>query len=124
MLRRRSGNGIWKGLYEYLLVENPEEETPESWGNEILDCLLEGNKRAGRQGEGGLEHRRGGVRHILTHRTIVADYYVLHLPPGAELPLKQMEAAGYFMVEETELKRYAFPSLFRKFDSPAKPSDS
>ena len=78
-IRRRGPGDIWQGLYEPLTSLLP-----------------------------GLEAKllRSGVRHQLTHRTLVADFYLAetNLPPA--LP------EGYFWIQEAELDRYAKPRLF------------
>ena len=81
-IRRRGPGDIWQGLYE------PLNERP---------C------HSGRSEESILAT---GVKHQLTHRTLLADFYLWEPAQSPELP------EGYFWIKETELDRYAKPRLF------------
>ena len=78
-IRRRGTGDIWAGLYEPLVVDQQLNEA----------ILL-----------------RSGVRHQLTHRTLVVDFYLWEPVEEPALP------EGYRWVEETVLDRYAKPRLF------------
>ena len=75
-IRRRGPGDIWQGLYEPL-VQDPAGQ------------LL-----------------KAGVKHQLTHRLLIADFYLWEPEEKPALP------EGYFWVKETELDRYAKPRLF------------
>ena len=49
---------------------------------------------------------RTAVKHQLTHRTLIEDFYLWEPETRPELP------EGYFWIKETELDRYAKPRLF------------
>ena len=78
-IRRRGTGDIWAGLYEPL----------------VDDQRLTGATLL-----------RSGVRHQLTHRTLVVDFYLWE--PAEEPALPE----GYRWIEEAELDRYAKPRLF------------
>ncbi|MBR5724359.1 MAG: NUDIX domain-containing protein, partial [Bacteroidales bacterium] len=78
-IRRRGTGDIWAGLYEPLVDDQRLTEA----------TLL-----------------RSGVRHQLTHRTLVVDFYLWEPVEEPALP------EGYRWVEETVLDRYAKPRLF------------
>ncbi len=78
-IRRRGPGDIWQGLWEPL-TELPAGSSP---------LLL-----------------RSRVRHQLTHRTLIADFYLLETELPPELP------EGYRWVPESELDRYGKPRLF------------
>ena len=82
-IRRRGAGDIWQGLWEPLLVENGP-----------LPQL-----------DGELTVRRQGVRHVLTHRVLMADFYVANLNSRPTLP------DDYIWIDEKELDRYALPRL-------------
>ena len=97
-IRKRGPGDIWQGLWEPLChSEHPvchseppvchSERSEESLSNEMT--LL-----------------KKGVRHQLTHRLLIADFYLWEPVQKPELP------AGYIWVKETELDRYAKPRLF------------
>ena len=77
-IRRRPAGDIWQGLYEpYLATEPPASAV-----------LL-----------------RRGQKHVLTHRILYADFYLLDTPVRPQLP------SEYFWIPEAELDNYAVPRL-------------
>lgn len=85
-LRRRPAGDIWQGLWEPLLVENAS--MPD------LGCPL--------------TLLASGVKHVLTHRIIMADFYLAEPASRPELP------AGYQWVNEQEVTDYALPRLIER----------
>ena len=51
---------------------------------------------------------KSGVKHQLTHRTLIVDFYLWKPTEEPALP------EGYFWIEEAELDRYAKPRLFER----------
>lgn len=85
-IRRRPAGDIWQGLYEPLLVENaPMPQLP-----------------------GQMTLLRQGVKHVLTHRVLLADFWLLEADERPSLP------PGYQWVAEADLDRYAVPRLVEK----------
>ena len=84
-IRKRAEGDIWQGLWE--LVASPP--IPLS------------------QEEGVTEVRRN-VRHILTHRILLADFYL------AEPAQKPVLPADYIWIDEQDLNDYALPRLVEK----------
>lgn len=84
-IRRRGPGDIWQGLYEPLVQETP--------GSTVMPGLT-----------GHLI--KSGVKHQLTHRLLIADFYLWEPEERPELP------EGYFWITETELDQYAKPRLF------------
>ena len=78
-IRRRGAGDIWQGLWEPLTELLPGVEAK----------LL-----------------RQGVRHQLTHRTLIADFYLAETQQTPALP------DGYVWIQEAELDNYAKPRLF------------
>ncbi|MBQ8463985.1 MAG: A/G-specific adenine glycosylase [Prevotella sp.] len=77
-IHRRGEGDIWQGLYEPLLTdEAPPDAIP----------------------------LRQRVKHVLTHRILLADFYLWEPAERPQLP------EGYFWIEETELDDYAKPRL-------------
>ena len=85
-IRQRGAGDIWQGLWEPL-VGDPS--SPAASQDETAPVLL-----------------RKGVRHQLTHRTLVVDFYLWEPPERPALP------EGYRWIPETELDAYAKPRLF------------
>ena len=82
-IRRRPAGDIWQGLWEPLLIE--DKDIP--------------------QFDGRLTLLKQGVKHVLTHRVIYADFYLLETQHKPQLP------DGYIWIEESKLNKYAIPRL-------------
>ena len=82
-LHRRGPGDIWQGLWEPLLIEDG--------GLPQLD--------------GRLMLLRQGVRHVLTHRVLLADLYLLETERCPALP------PGYVWIAEQDIDRYGVPRL-------------
>ncbi len=99
-IRRRGAGDIWQGLWEPLCVDGTDAPDP-SWK------LLQ-----------------KGVKHQLTHRTLLADFYLWEPSERPAVP------EGYVWIAEAELDRYAKPRLFERLleslptVSPALPGES
>ncbi len=85
-LRRRPAGDIWQGLWEPLLIEGAPLPN--------LGCPLTL-----------VAH---GVKHVLTHRVLLADFYL------AEPAQRPMLPAEYDWVEEHDLESHALPRLVEK----------
>lgn len=85
-LRRRPAGDIWQGLWEPLLVEN--EPLPD------LGCPL--------------TLLASGVKHVLTHRIIMADFYLAEPEARPELPDE------YQWINEQDIADYALPRLIER----------
>ncbi len=101
-IRRRGSGDIWQGLYEPLVCDQRLPRDP----------LGRSAPTACDQSYSGLDtesHPRllkSGVRHQLTHRTLIVDFYLWEPEQEPALPEE------YFWIEEAELDRYAKPRLF------------
>ena len=119
-IRKRTGNDIWKNLYEPVLIETDEDLSgrDDELFRKLQDvfgiCEGENKKR-----EGELEKREGiffrplrlGVRHVLSHRVIHANFYELHLPD------ESATLEGYQKVTEEDLHKFAVSNLVYQFFS-------
>ena len=85
-LRRRPAGDIWQGLWEPLFVE--DAPLPD------LGCPL--------------TLLASGVKHVLTHRVLLADFYLAEPQALPTLP------EGYIWVEESALPDYALPRLVER----------
>ena len=94
-IRRRGPGDIWQGLYEPVVVERESSS------------MRAGVAMAGGQAEPRLIKK--GVKHQLTHRTLIVDFYVWEASARPSLP------DGYIWIPETALDTYAKPRLFELF---------
>ena len=85
-VRRRPAGDIWQGLWEPLLIE--DAPMPD------LGCPLTL-----------LAH---DVKHVLTHRVLMADFYLAEPPSRPKLP------DGYIWIKEQDLGDYALPRLIER----------
>ncbi len=85
-LRRRPAGDIWQGLWEPLLVE--DAPPPD------LGCPL--------------TLLASGVKHVLTHRILLADFYL------AEPAVRPVLPPDYVWIKEREIGNYALPRLVEK----------
>lgn len=86
-IHRRPAGDIWQGLWEPLLVEE-DSALP------LLGCPLQLLKQ--------------GVKHVLTHRIILADFYLAEPAERPSLP------DDYRWIDENDIDRYALPRLVEK----------
>ncbi len=83
-LHQRGAGDIWQGLWEPPHVEG-EEPLPDF----CKDARV----------------LKRNVRHVLTHRILLTDFYLLETDSHPALP------AGFIWVDETDIDRYALPRL-------------
>ena len=96
-IRRRGAGDIWQGLYEPLVS-----------GSSLPPCHSERSKASP-------VLLKSGVKHQLTHRTLLADFYLWEPSRRPALP------EGYIWIKETELDRFGKPRLFEMLLEAVKP---
>jgi A/G-specific adenine glycosylase len=80
-IHRRGPGDIWQGLWEPVLAENDSAIPPTA---QLL---------------------RKNVKHVLTHRVLYADFYLLETNEKPEIP------SSYIWIPEAEINNYALPRL-------------
>ena len=83
-IHRRGPGDIWQGLWEPWLVDSPADVP---WAA-VLQCQ--------------------NVKHVLTHRILLADFYLWETAERPVLP------SDYIWIKETELDDYAKPRLVER----------
>ncbi|MFT7592240.1 MAG: A/G-specific adenine glycosylase, partial [bacterium] len=71
IIQRRSGKGIWEGLFEFPLIESSEKVSKQG-----LEPLIQ--KHFGIRPTHVLQG--DSIKHLLTHQTIYADFWVVPVP--------------------------------------------
>lgn len=100
-LRKRSGNDIWKNLYDFPCIESDSPTTVEDLtSSEGFRQLLEGNDFT-------ITKVSPIYTHKLTHRTIIAKFIEIKL----EEKLLQIETKGVILTPESDLGNYPIPRL-------------
>ena len=103
-IHRRGPGDIWQGLWEPLLIEdealNIEDEATniEDWLREnLLSSVVN------------LQLIAKGVKHVLTHRILLSDFYLLETDQKPQLP------DDYLWIPESDIDNYALPRLIDRF---------
>ncbi len=96
-IRRRAEGDIWQGLWEPFNASLHEETAPAGIGeiSELLHLLSPSSLRL----------LAKGVRHVLTHRILLADFYLLETDCRPPLP------DGYVWIREGDIARYGISRL-------------
>lgn len=111
-IRRRGPGDIWQGLYEPVVVEKDKDAlragvamAEEKWffGPRPEKYFSSAGGPAGTEK---IILIKKGVKHQLTHRTLIVDFYLLEASARPSLP------DGYIWIPETALDTYAKPRLF------------
>lgn len=106
-IHRRGEGDIWQGLYEPLIIEPAQQDEPvqqdepaqlaalnaqlAAFSSQTIVCRTQLVKKR--------------VRHVLTHRVLLADFYLVETDTRPSLP------DGYFWIAEPDLDQYALPRL-------------
>ena len=103
-LHRRMANDIWKGLYEYPLLEFEASPTE----TDILQRQFFSNIPSG----GVLKQQCANYRHVLTHQVIIANLYTLTFDKEVIPP------EGIISVTRADIDTYALPQILHKMERP------
>ena len=101
-LRKRLGEDIWKGLYEFPLIESETEPDPDQivqttdWKNLFVKTSIHINKVYPQ------------VKHQLTHQLIKAMFIEIEIDPAGQIP-------GLIRIPEQEIGSYPVPRLIDRF---------
>lgn len=96
-IHRRGEGDIWQGLWE------PYHAMPQ--GDESAVTLAEIQQRLRLPSSAHLLLLAKKVKHVLTHRILLADFYLLEMDARPELP------EDYIWIEEDAMEQYGVPRL-------------
>jgi A/G-specific adenine glycosylase len=105
LIGKRTGKDIWKNLYQFPVVET--EKLIASW--EELKSM-QGYNDILKPGDEILENHSIPFKHILTHQTIIAQFWEIRLKSVSFVELK-----GYKFIESKKLGNFAFPKLIDRY---------
>ena len=100
-LHRRPAGDIWQGLYEPLSIEENNGQwsmVNGQWPMVNGQCSMFNGQRL----------LKKNVRHVLTHRVLLADFWLWETDERPPLP------EGYFWVDEGDIGNYGVPRLVEK----------
>ena len=103
-IRKREKKDIWQGLYEFPLIE-----TAKATNSIELFNTKEWKSLTGK-GEVNILYHSPVIKHLLSHQTIYATFYVLDITNASAAKLKN----NYIKLAVKQLERYAFPQLIVK----------
>ena len=101
-IHKRTDKDIWQNLYELPLIESDHQLNFSELLQAINPFLAPGETPQ-------ISLIKQGVKHVLTHRIIMADFYEVILPPDTR------SFFIYYKVEADSLTNYAFPRLITLF---------
>ncbi|NDV60282.1 A/G-specific adenine glycosylase [Bacteroides sp. 519] len=102
-IKKRTGNDIWKNLFEFPLIETPEQISEEELYSSPEFQSLVGSDHLS------VKLLLGNVKHVLSHRIIFANFYQVDLPDGKTL------SNDYIRIKQEELEGYAISRLTQIF---------
>ena len=103
-INKRTGNDIWKNLFELPLIETASSVTEE----ELL-ALPEFIKLFDKEEVPVVRSICRNVKHVLSHRVLYANFY------DVVLPEKTKSFSSYLKIKTNELEQYAVPKLIHAF---------
>ncbi|MEO5644919.1 MAG: A/G-specific adenine glycosylase [Bacteroidia bacterium] len=104
-LKQRSGNDIWKGLFDFPLIETdtPVNEKQlmrnKEWGALFKDSSAAAYK---------IQNYSEEIKHILSHQRLHVRFVEIHLE-------KKMNVKEWLSVKEEELKKFAVPVVIANY---------
>ena len=103
-INKRTGNDIWKNLFELPLIETASSVTEE----ELL-ALPEFIKLFDKEEVPVVRSICRNVKHVLSHQVLYANFYEVVLPE------KTKSFSSYLKIKTNELEQYAVPKLIHAF---------
>src|SRR5574344_1401264 len=117
-IHRRTSGDIWQGLWEPLLYEeqskeedvqasekkSPTEHHASSGRQSPTEHPISGEER-NMLNNPALQLLRKNVKHVLTHRILLADFYLLEVTEKPTLP------PDFIWIPEADIDKYALPRL-------------
>ena len=103
-INKRTGNDIWKNLFELPLIETASSVTEE----ELL-ALPEFIKLFDKEEVPVVRSICRNVKHVLSHRVLYANFYEVVLPE------KTKSFSSYLKIKTNELEQYAVPKLIHAY---------
>ena len=100
LMHKRQDKDIWRGLCEPYLIERTHAGE-NGLDNDFIQTLV-------RSAHAKLQPLRSGVKHVLTHRIIHADFHLLHVESLEAIP------DGYELIPVKAFSQLALPVLVRQ----------
>ena len=115
-ISKREKEDIWKGLYEFPLIET---EKPLGGMKELLENRCWKEWMGEEEVLVNIRQVRKGVKHILSHQVLFTDFYEVVLFPESKA------FSGFLKIRAVDLEKYAVPRLIQSLvDSLEKDGDA
>ncbi len=103
ILQQRMGSGIWKGLYEFPLIEGEENDTDAIVSNAVFQEMVNGSEYEI------TPYKKEAIVHKLSHQHLHTRFYIVKVdvPPKIISPQK--------IIDFTEAHNYPVPILLGNF---------
>ena len=103
-IHKRTGNDIWKNLFEFPLIETPDEVNEERFYvlPQFRELFAEGEEPV-------IRLVLKNVKHVLSHRVIHANFYEVLLSENTR------SFEGFIKVHRDDLEQYAISRLIQMF---------
>lgn len=108
LIYKRQESDIWKGLYEFLLIESETELLPEAFIKHKTFI-----KHADKSSKMVLISKV--FKHVLSHQHLYARFYVVQSRAGLISQKKNNTNSKAVLIQISEIKHYAFSRLTLKF---------
>lgn len=103
-MRKRSTDNIWKGLYEFYLVERPTSTYPEEAKDFFIQQLVSGNTTY---------ETHSAKKHVLSHQDIFSHYLVVDINAAQKKQVVAETNCTFYSLEE--IQKLPKPILIDKF---------
>lgn len=103
VMRKREGQDIWKGLYDFASMENIEAAEESTLFNFVEETF----PNAGIESIGAAPEKK--YTHLLSHRRIEARFWRVQVSGTLE------DAGAYRVIQKEDIDKYAVPRLIHRF---------
>ncbi len=105
LIRKRKGNGIWEGLFEFPLITSENSIDQQHIKNHSFFKEITGNTDFQLY-----QYNQQAKKHLLTHRKLLAYFWIIEID---QIP-KEIKKY-YHITDKDEISQFAFPVLLSKF---------
>ncbi len=103
ILQQRKGNGIWKGLYEFPLIESEKNDEDSIVSNAVFQQMINGSKYEITM------YQQDPILHKLSHQHLYARFYIVSLDQSPSITKDQK------IIDFAETHAYPVPILLGNF---------
>lgn len=106
LMRQRTGNDIWQGLYDFVLIETEKPHLFNSLDHKVIDRIKNEIVH--------INTNDNIIRHILTHQILNVNFALIELAPNAEC-IDWLVKEGYSWYGPDEIEELPKPVLISNY---------